>query len=157
MTQRRQQIQALLDESTGEQKFPGQPQELQIALTITFQAMQTAILGNLYIIFLRCCNHTDMSHFHSLNRRPMASIDPSHLRDFSIRPPNLLPRSTESSNSNAVVNEGRYTSMETQATLRSHPFYQNVSCGSDGLYHCPWETEYPSCNHKPEKLRCNYE
>jgi hypothetical protein len=39
---------------------------------------------------------------------------------------------------------------------RDHPLYKNASPRSDGLFHCPWEAE-PNCNHKPEKLKCNYE
>lgn len=36
---------------------------------------------------------------------------------------------------------------------RQDPMYR-ATVGSDGLYHCPFEA---SCNHKPEKLKCNYE
>jgi hypothetical protein len=157
MTQCRHWIQARLDKSIGEPKFLGQPQELQIALTITFQALQTVILGTLYIIFLTCFNHTYTSRFRSGNKRAVASTHPRHLRDASIRPRKPLSGFTGSNDSGGVVNEENYTSMETQATPRSHPLYQNVLCGSDGLYHCPWETEYPLCNHKPDKLKCNYE
>ncbi len=39
---------------------------------------------------------------------------------------------------------------------RDHPLYRNPPTGPGGLYHCPWEGD-PSCNHKPEKLKCNYE
>lgn len=41
-------------------------------------------------------------------------------------------------------------------TARSHDLYRNASPGDDGLYHCPWEGE-SCCNHKAEKLKCNYE
>lgn len=34
--------------------------------------------------------------------------------------------------------------------------YKNVSRQKDGLFHCPWEGQ-AGCNHKPEKLKCNYE
>jgi hypothetical protein len=40
---------------------------------------------------------------------------------------------------------------------REHPLYQRATTSPDGLYHCPWEGRDPYCNHKPEKLRCNYE
>ena len=40
-------------------------------------------------------------------------------------------------------------------TFRDHPFYQNIP-KADGLYHCPWEGE-ERCQHKPDKLKCNYE
>lgn len=45
----------------------------------------------------------------------------------------------------------------TDNTPREHPLYQKATVGPDGLYHCPWEGQDPSCNHKPEKLKCNYE
>lgn len=47
-------------------------------------------------------------------------------------------------------------SLETDNTARDHHLYQNVTAQADGLYHCPWEGE-PFCQHKPEKLKCNYE
>lgn len=47
-------------------------------------------------------------------------------------------------------------SVEIDNSARDHPLYQNVNAGPDGLYHCPWEGQ-ASCNHKPEKLKCNYD
>lgn len=41
-------------------------------------------------------------------------------------------------------------------TARNHDLYKTAQTGPDGLFHCPWEGD-PSCNHKPEKLKCNYE
>lgn len=41
-------------------------------------------------------------------------------------------------------------------SARDHPLYKSAYPSADGLYHCPWEGE-SSCNHKPEKLKCNYE
>jgi hypothetical protein len=41
-------------------------------------------------------------------------------------------------------------------SARDHPLYKNAFPQADGLFHCPWEGQ-PSCNHKPEKLKCNYE
>lgn len=41
-------------------------------------------------------------------------------------------------------------------SARDHPLYKNANPGPDGLFHCPWEGD-SSCNHKPEKLKCNYE
>lgn len=38
---------------------------------------------------------------------------------------------------------------------RDHPMYQTI-LGEDELYHCPFEGEH-QCNHKPTKLKCNYE
>jgi hypothetical protein len=48
------------------------------------------------------------------------------------------------------------SALEIDNTARDHPLYHNVSAGPDGLYHCPWEGQ-PSCQHKAEKLKCNYE
>lgn len=52
----------------------------------------------------------------------------------------------------------KYTSRnhETDNNARVHELYHNAAPGADGLYHCPWEGK-DSCQHKPEKLKCNYE
>jgi len=50
-----------------------------------------------------------------------------------------------------------FSSIDSESTSREHPLYQKATTGPDGLYHCPWEGKDPSCNHKPEKLKCNYE
>jgi len=41
-------------------------------------------------------------------------------------------------------------------SARDHALYKNATPGPDNLFHCPWEGQ-PNCNHKPEKLKCNYE
>lgn len=41
-------------------------------------------------------------------------------------------------------------------SARDHDLYKKAAPFEDGLYHCPWEGQ-PSCNHRPEKLKCNYE
>ncbi|OHE96045.1 C2H2 transcription factor [Colletotrichum orchidophilum] len=41
-------------------------------------------------------------------------------------------------------------------TARDHPLYKNATPKADGLFHCPWSGD-ASCNHKPEKLKCNYD
>lgn len=41
-------------------------------------------------------------------------------------------------------------------SARDHHLYKTASPQEDGLYHCPWEGR-DNCNHKPEKLKCNYE
>ncbi|SMR44683.1 unnamed protein product [Zymoseptoria tritici ST99CH_3D1] len=38
---------------------------------------------------------------------------------------------------------------------RNHPLYSEGPC-ADGLYHCPFASD-PSCQHKPTKLKCNYD
>ncbi|KAE8452542.1 hypothetical protein EG329_000445 [Mollisiaceae sp. DMI_Dod_QoI] len=50
------------------------------------------------------------------------------------------------------------SSMDMDNTARDHALYHNVTPQADGLYHCPWEKDQNSnCQHKPEKLKCNYE
>ncbi|KAF4507462.1 hypothetical protein G6O67_003954 [Ophiocordyceps sinensis] len=41
-------------------------------------------------------------------------------------------------------------------SARDHALYKNATINVDGLFHCPWEGQ-PNCNHKPEKLKCNYD
>ncbi|KAJ4268732.1 hypothetical protein NW762_002800 [Fusarium torreyae] len=41
-------------------------------------------------------------------------------------------------------------------SARDHDLYKKAAPFEDGLYHCPWEGQ-ASCNHKPEKLKCNYD
>ncbi|KAK7414905.1 hypothetical protein QQX98_006326 [Neonectria punicea] len=41
-------------------------------------------------------------------------------------------------------------------SARDHDLYKKAAPLEDGLYHCPWEGT-PSCNHKAEKLKCNYD
>jgi hypothetical protein len=48
------------------------------------------------------------------------------------------------------------SSLEIDNTARDHHLYQNVTVHADGLYHCPWEGK-EGCQHKAEKLKCNYE
>ncbi|CZR58053.1 uncharacterized protein PAC_07943 [Phialocephala subalpina] len=50
------------------------------------------------------------------------------------------------------------SSLDMDNTARDHHLYHNVTPQADGLYHCPWEKDPTSnCQHKPEKLKCNYE
>ncbi|PHH86834.1 hypothetical protein CDD83_9693 [Cordyceps sp. RAO-2017] len=41
-------------------------------------------------------------------------------------------------------------------SARDHALYKNATPQADGLFHCPWEGQ-ATCNHKPEKLKCNYD
>ncbi|KAG5925715.1 hypothetical protein E4U42_004025 [Claviceps africana] len=45
---------------------------------------------------------------------------------------------------------------DSESSARDHTLYKNVTPGPDGLFHCPWEGK-ASCNHKAEKLKCNYD
>ncbi|KAI0405408.1 hypothetical protein F4802DRAFT_563006 [Xylaria palmicola] len=50
----------------------------------------------------------------------------------------------------------RRPSGDGESSARDHPLYKNAFPKPDGLFHCPWEGQ-ASCNHKPEKLKCNYD
>ena len=50
----------------------------------------------------------------------------------------------------------RRQSNEGEPQARDHELYKTATTGDDGLFHCPFEGN-PDCNHKPEKLKCNYE
>ncbi|KAI1640142.1 hypothetical protein F4809DRAFT_516663 [Biscogniauxia mediterranea] len=50
----------------------------------------------------------------------------------------------------------RRSSGDGESSARDHPLYKNAYPKPDGLFHCPWEGQ-ASCNHKPEKLKCNYD
>lgn len=50
----------------------------------------------------------------------------------------------------------RRSSGDGESSARDHPLYKTAIPHADGLFHCPWEGQ-SSCNHKPEKLKCNYD
>ncbi|KAI0025003.1 hypothetical protein F4780DRAFT_489269 [Xylariomycetidae sp. FL0641] len=50
----------------------------------------------------------------------------------------------------------RRPSGDHESTARDHPLYKTAFPQADGLFHCPWEGT-SNCNHKPEKLKCNYD
>ncbi|KAI0167952.1 hypothetical protein BJ166DRAFT_244319 [Pestalotiopsis sp. NC0098] len=59
---------------------------------------------------------------------------------------------------NSIMGSGfsRRSTSDGESTARDHPLYKNALPKADGLFHCPWEGR-DSCNHKPEKLKCNYD
>ena len=67
-----------------------------------------------------------------------------------------LPGTSETSDESFKL--GGRPSLDMDNTARDHHLYHNVTPQADGLYHCPWEKDPQSnCQHKPEKLKCNYE
>ncbi|KAK0621471.1 hypothetical protein B0T17DRAFT_291695 [Bombardia bombarda] len=51
----------------------------------------------------------------------------------------------------------RRMSGDGESSARDHYLYKTAyPSKQDGLFHCPWEGQQ-SCNHKPEKLKCNYD
>lgn len=73
---------------------------------------------------------------------------------------------SESSKENVKPEEGglatsngfacRRHGSDGESSARDHELYKNATPGPDGLFHCPWEGQ-ASCNHKAEKLKCNYD
>lgn len=59
-------------------------------------------------------------------------------------------------NQNATLTAAMKKRQADAETPRDDFRYKNAIRQPDGLFHCPWEGK-PGCNHKPEKLKCNYE
>ncbi|PNY23651.1 Uncharacterized protein TCAP_06404 [Tolypocladium capitatum] len=77
-----------------------------------------------------------------------------------------LPMLSEDCNGNAVTQLDDSVSLSRAflprrqgsdgESARDHVLYKNAAPKEDGLFHCPWEGS-ANCNHKPEKLKCNYD
>ncbi len=62
-------------------------------------------------------------------------------------------------NDDAYIVHSAYSSRRSSGeseSARDHYLYKNACPQADNLFHCPWEGQ-ANCNHKPEKLKCNYE
>lgn len=70
----------------------------------------------------------------------------------------IARNSRPSGNTETLNDPLKYTTrtQENDNNARVHELYHNAAPAEDGLYHCPWEGK-ESCQHKPEKLKCNYE
>ncbi|KAK3357619.1 hypothetical protein B0T25DRAFT_589856 [Lasiosphaeria hispida] len=68
---------------------------------------------------------------------------------------NLVPSMAQDTFSLPPAFNSRRMSGEGESA-RDHFLYKNAYPQADGLFHCPWEGE-PTCNHKAEKLKCNYD
>jgi hypothetical protein len=83
-------------------------------------------------------------------------IGPSHSKAKDLVAAARRQRSLLTPGTSEASDEVGRSSLEIDNTARDHPLYFNVTPKADGLYHCPWEGQ-GNCQHKPEKLRCNYE
>ena len=54
-----------------------------------------------------------------------------------------------------LVDNSRHMSSGEPLNAREHQYY-SIGPKDDGLYHCPFGND-GDCQHKPEKLKCNYE
>lgn len=90
------------------------------------------------------------SYAHGYSHGPQ--VPPATSRPQALKPVESLkgPMPYRSSSSAASMasegDEGRH---------RNDPLYSRGP-EPDGLYHCPFKSD-PNCQHKPTKLKCNYE
>lgn len=83
---------------------------------------------------------------------PSSSPENRSLALVSDMQDSMVPLTGDMSTSAAYKQRGSVDS----DSPRDDALYKNVTRGPDGLFHCPWENK-KECNHKPEKLKCNYE
>jgi len=86
-------------------------------------------------------------------RKPIGPRQSKVASDLASKPQRQQGTSEASDESYRV---GGRSSLDIDHTARDHPLYQNVTPKADGLYHCPFEGQ-DNCQHRPEKLKCNYE
>lgn len=100
----------------------------------------------------------------AMHNSPMTSIS-SHspavptLDAFTMVGP--LPNGQMDASMSTVVGDDQgqtneWAGVTSEGEARDHPLYKSAYPAADGLYHCPWENTQ-CCNHRPEKLKCNYE
>lgn len=87
------------------------------------------------------------------SRKPVGPRQSKVASDMASR--NRAPTGTSEASDESMRFVAR-SSLEMDNSARDHPLYHNAAPKEDGLYHCPWEND-PSCQHKPEKLKCNYD
>jgi hypothetical protein len=69
--------------------------------------------------------------------------------------PASLPRTESTGSAQYPFTSSSTTGEGDEGRHRNHPLYSK-SPEADGLYHCPFKSD-PNCQHKPTKLKCNYE
>ncbi|KAK3322400.1 hypothetical protein B0H66DRAFT_601855 [Apodospora peruviana] len=88
--------------------------------------------------------------------RMSRKLDAAHYMTAEDIHGNMMPSMGEDAFSLPPSFNSRRLSGEGESA-RDHYLYKNVQPDkADGLFHCPWEGQ-ASCNHKPEKLKCNYD
>lgn len=121
----------------------------------------TSLLGSPRYVCSSSITQLRMKSDHS---RPIRSVHSSHtIEDLTPRQQHFNPELSRQGlpeGSSPVSNASQENSVEAEKlhnTYRSDPLYKSATMGSDGLYHCPFEGKDANCNHKPDKLKCNYE
>jgi hypothetical protein len=117
--------------------------------------------NNLPKITLLCDNCDDPYHIHCVG---LEAVPPPEEKwvctrcvvlDQSLIPTHSISGTCRRPRPSKVASD--LANLEMNAA-RDHYLYHNVTPQTDGLYHCPWEKDQNSnCQHKPDKLKCNYE
>ena len=102
----------------------------------------------------RACLHSPLTHMPFFIRVSRKS-DASHASASQDLHGNVMTAICDDSFSLPPPFNARRLSGEGESA-RDHYLYKNAVPHTDGLFHCPWEGT-TNCNHKPEKLKCNYE
>lgn len=92
----------------------------------------------------------------SRNSRMTRKVDASQYVTSEDLHGNLMPSMSQDGFALPPAFGSRRLSGEGESSARDHFLYKNAYPQADGLFHCPWEGE-ATCNHKAEKLKCNYE
>lgn len=100
----------------------------------------------------------------TMHNSPMTSISSQSpaiqtLDSFAMIGP--LPNGDMHASMSTIVGDeqvqlNEWAGLNNEGEARDHHLYKNAYPKEDGLYHCPWEGQQ-CCNHRPEKLKCNYE
>ncbi|CAK7268465.1 hypothetical protein SEPCBS119000_003072 [Sporothrix epigloea] len=80
---------------------------------------------------------------------------PTESSDSPVSSPFAIEAASSSKIASTAIGTQRNSVSESDSA-RDHPLYKTAACQPDGFYHCPWEGD-EGCNHKPEKLKCNYD
>ncbi|CAK7220424.1 hypothetical protein SBRCBS47491_004184 [Sporothrix bragantina] len=87
---------------------------------------------------------------------PAESHDSPASSPFAVEAASSTGSSSSSNTATAATIQQNRSNSEGGESARDHPLYKSAVCQADGFYHCPWEGD-ENCNHKPEKLKCNYD
>lgn len=86
--------------------------------------------------------------------RPCRPLQRTPLTNMATWAPSQVPTQAMT-NPNGLVDNSRPLGSGESSNAREHQYY-SIGPKDDGLYHCPFGID-GDCQHKPEKLKCNYE
>lgn len=134
--------------SISRSSSPATVDELWLATQSPNSSPELACQSPRYVLHNHCKEDgADSYHSDSTSLDRKISIIPEDLE--------LLPQLDETLTLPPAFAGSRRQPTEGESA-RDHDLYKKAVPLEDGLYHCPWEGQ-ASCNHKAEKLKCNYE